>query len=174
MRKPARILTALILFSNYLFAQNSMVGDGFGGRGWYVPHNYQVGAYSAYTVCGDSNQLYAGGQLQRVAIARSLVANSSMLLMDEPFSALDSVTRKKMQNFVKDLFIKSEQAGHNPTFIIVTHDEREAAFLAKDVVVMGANPGRIKSYVSLELDYTLETRTDPKFFEATNYLESII
>ena len=38
-----------------------MVGDGFGGRGWYVPHNYQVGAYAGYTVCGDSNQLYAWG-----------------------------------------------------------------------------------------------------------------
>ncbi len=61
MRKPLLILTALLFFYAYLSAQNSMVGDGFGGRGWYKPHNYQVGAYSAYTVCGDSNQLYAWG-----------------------------------------------------------------------------------------------------------------
>lgn len=61
MRKSLFLLNALLFFCNYLFAQNSMVGDGFGGRGWYKPHNYQVGAYSAYTVCGDSNQLYAWG-----------------------------------------------------------------------------------------------------------------
>lgn len=61
MRKPILLLTALMIFSNYLFAQNSMVGDGFGGRGWYLPHNYQVGSYSAFTICGDSNQLYGWG-----------------------------------------------------------------------------------------------------------------
>jgi len=44
-----------------VFAQNSMVGDGFGGRKWYKPYNYTVGSYSAYTVCGDSNQLYGWG-----------------------------------------------------------------------------------------------------------------
>ncbi len=61
MRKPILLLTALIFFSNYLIAQNSMVGDGFGGRGWYVPHNYSAGAYSAYTVCGIDSQLYGWG-----------------------------------------------------------------------------------------------------------------
>ena len=61
MKKSLLLLTVLIFFSNYLSAQNSMTGDGFGGRVWYVPHNYQVGAYSAYTVCGDSNQLYGWG-----------------------------------------------------------------------------------------------------------------
>src|SRR5947209_10488017 len=43
------------------YSQNSMTGDGFGGRSWYVAHNYQVGSYSAYTVCGDNNQLYGWG-----------------------------------------------------------------------------------------------------------------
>lgn len=62
MRKSVLVLTALIFFfSSYLFAQNSMVGDGFGGRSWYVPHNYQVGSYSAYTVCGADSQLYGWG-----------------------------------------------------------------------------------------------------------------
>jgi alpha-tubulin suppressor-like RCC1 family protein len=56
-------IPALLLFFSYnnLSAQNSMTGDGFGGRGWYKPHNYSVGAYSGFTVCGDSNQLYAWG-----------------------------------------------------------------------------------------------------------------
>jgi alpha-tubulin suppressor-like RCC1 family protein len=61
MKKFLLLLTALIFYCNYLSAQNSMTGDGFGGRGWYVAHNYSVGAYSAYTVCGDSNQLYGWG-----------------------------------------------------------------------------------------------------------------
>ena len=77
-------------------------------------------------------------------------ANPNILVLDEPFSALDSVTRKKMQNFIKDLFIRSEQAGLNPTFIIVTHDEREAAFLGQEVLVMGANPGSIKHHITLD------------------------
>lgn len=61
---PQRVplLSILILCSFYnLYAQNSLIGDGFGGRGWYVPHNYQVGSYSAYTVCGANNQLYGWG-----------------------------------------------------------------------------------------------------------------
>jgi len=66
MKKSSLLLiTFLNILQPYshvdLYAQNSMTGDGFGGRGWYVPHNYQVGAYSAYTVCGDSNQLYGWG-----------------------------------------------------------------------------------------------------------------
>ena len=61
MKKSLLLLTAFLFFSNYLSAQNSMVGDGFGGRGWYVPHNYQVGSYSAYTICGDNSQLYGWG-----------------------------------------------------------------------------------------------------------------
>ncbi|MES2850427.1 MAG: T9SS type A sorting domain-containing protein [Bacteroidota bacterium] len=63
MRKPLLLTMTLLLifFSNDLYAQNSMTGDGFGGRSWYKAHNYQVGAYTAFTVCGDSNQLYAWG-----------------------------------------------------------------------------------------------------------------
>src|SRR4029077_6844127 len=62
----------------------------------------------------------SGGQLQRVAIARSLVANTNMLLLDEPFGALDGFTRAKMQFFLLDLFQKSEVASLNPTVVLVT------------------------------------------------------
>lgn len=54
-------LLAIFFISNVLFAQNSMVGDGFGGRKWYKPYNYTVGSYSAYTICGDDKQLYGWG-----------------------------------------------------------------------------------------------------------------
>lgn len=108
----------------------------------------------------------SGGQLQRVAIARSLVANPEVLVMDEPFGSLDSTTRRKMQDFLKELFNKTSGL----TFIIVTHDEREAAFLANDIFVLGANPGHVKEHVKIEsMD-----RNSPKLFEVVNYLESII
>ncbi len=63
MRKLLILSIIVLLVSSNIdsFSQNSMTGDGFGGRGWYVPHNYQVGSYSAYTVCGDSSQLYGWG-----------------------------------------------------------------------------------------------------------------
>lgn len=56
------LILALVLISYKSDAQNSMTGDGFGGRLWYVSHNYQVGAYSAFTLCGDDNQLYGWGE----------------------------------------------------------------------------------------------------------------
>ena len=77
-------------------------------------------------------------QLQRVAIARSLVANPSMILLDEPFGALDGFTRAKMQFFLLDLFQKSEVADLNPTVVLVTHDPREAVLLGNDIYIMDA------------------------------------
>lgn len=117
----------------------------------------------------------SGGQLQRVAIARSLVANHKILLMDEPFSALDTTTRRKMQDFLMELFSKSEISNLNPTIILVTHDEREAAFLANDIIVMQANPSLIKAHVKVDLGVRGPgTRKSPQFNEIVNYLESII
>lgn len=55
------VIILLIIFFHNSYAQNSLTGDGFGGRSWYVAHNYQVGAYSAYTICGANNQLYGWG-----------------------------------------------------------------------------------------------------------------
>ena len=74
---PKKCLKASIFLSIMLFAivklsgQNSMTGDGFGGRSWYVAHNYQVGAYSAYTVCDTNNQLYGWGGNSRLELAMS-------------------------------------------------------------------------------------------------------
>ena len=68
---------AILLFAScFVNAQNSMIGDGFGGRSWYVPHNYQVGSYSANTVCGADSQLYAWGGNNVGQLANSLVSNS--------------------------------------------------------------------------------------------------
>lgn len=88
----------------------------------------------------------SGGQQQRVAIARGLVVNPEILFMDEPFGALDAITRIKLQ----DDMLRIAKA-QNKTVIFVTHDIEEAVFLADKIVVMSANPGRIKSILTVSL-----------------------
>jgi NitT/TauT family transport system ATP-binding protein len=118
----------------------------------------------------------SGGQLQRVAIARSLVANPSMILLDEPFGALDGFTRAKMQFFLLDLFQKSEVADLNPTVILVTHDPREAVLLGNDIYIMEANPGRIIKHLKPELPDQRDRsiRKNSRFVEIVSYVEDVM
>jgi NitT/TauT family transport system ATP-binding protein len=104
--------------------------------------------------------LLSGGQLQRVAIARSLIANPAIILMDEPFGALDTNTRSSMQEMLADLWI-SLQA----TIIFVTHDISEAVFLGDDIYVLSANPARIvrRIHVDLPLERDRATKRTAKF-----------
>jgi sulfonate transport system ATP-binding protein len=88
----------------------------------------------------------SGGQAQRVAIARALVPRPEVLLLDEPFSALDAFTRTDLQDHLLDLW-----ADAKPTLILVTHDVEEAIVLADRIMVMGARPGRIFDEIAVEL-----------------------
>jgi len=118
----------------------------------------------------------SGGQLQRVAIARCLVANPNMLLLDEPYGALDGFTRAKMQFFLLDIFQKRELAALNPTVVLVTHDPREAVLLGHDIYIMDANPGRIIKHIKPDLPIQRDRsiRKDPRFIEIVSYIEDVM
>lgn len=116
----------------------------------------------------------SGGQLQRVAIARCLIANPSMMFLDEPFGALDANTRMKMQFFLIDIFKRSELQNFNPTIILVTHDPREAVLLGKDIFIL--DKGQVAQHIQPDLpsDFDKSIRKDPRFIEIVSYIEDVL
>jgi len=92
----------------------------------------------------------SGGMCQRAAIARAFAMNPPILLMDEPFGAVDAVTRAKLQDLL--LLLWQREGNEKPkTIIFVTHDVDEAMILASKVVIIGMNPGRVKEFRTVDI-----------------------
>lgn len=106
------------------------------------------------------NQL-SGGMRQRVAIARAIMSKPEVLLMDEPFGALDAQTREVMHDLILHLF-EIEKS----TIVFVTHDVEEAIYLANRVVVLAPNPGHVDSIYDVSLPPPLERHQDLKLSQA--------
>jgi NitT/TauT family transport system ATP-binding protein len=110
----------------------------------------------------------SGGQLQRVAIARSIIANPEIVLMDEPFGALDIKTRIQMQDMLINLWHK-----FHSTIIFVTHDINEAVYLADDIFIMKSPPSNIIEQIDIDLPLRRDhsTKRDKHFTELVHHVE---
>lgn len=114
----------------------------------------------------------SGGMQQRVQIARSLAQGPKIWLMDEPFGALDAITRQQLQDEVARL-----AAERKMTVVFITHDLEEAIYLGDRVVVLGAYPGRIVEEITVDLPRPrdqLTTREDPKFLAHRHHLFGLL
>lgn len=111
----------------------------------------------------------SGGQRQRVALARALLTNPFLLLLDEPFAAIDTVTRERLQNQLLQAF-KQRQFS----FIIVTHNIEEAVFLGKRIIVLSNNTSSIKTIIDNPHMGDIGYRDKTAFFELTTALRKIL
>lgn len=113
----------------------------------------------------------SGGMKQRVAIARSLSYQPEVLLMDEPYGALDAQTRERLQEELVDIWKRT-----GTTIIFVTHDIEEAVYLGRRVAVMSAHPGRIREVIDIDLDRSpgVDVRSAPEFAQYRHHIWSLL
>lgn len=111
----------------------------------------RIGHYLNLVGLSDFTDAYpkqlSGGMAQRAAIARALVCEPEILLMDEPFGALDSLLRLRLQDELLRIWDR-----HHISIVVVTHDIEEALYLSDRVIILEANPGRIRSVIDVDLE----------------------
>lgn len=128
--------------------QNAELGLIFAGIKDHYKINRLLSLVGLSDKADENVQSLSGGQQQRVALARSLATSPDLLLLDEPFSALDAFTRASLQDEVADIATREEL-----TMVIVTHDIDEAVAMADRVLIMSANPGRIVGEMNIDLPF---------------------
>ncbi len=113
----------------------------------------------------------SGGMQQRASIVRSLAVDPSVLLMDEPFGALDAFTRDEMNLLIQEIWMETGK-----TIIFITHSITEAVFLADRIVVMSARPGRIANIVDVDLPRPrpVKLQTSPDFLDRVEAIKAMI
>lgn len=113
----------------------------------------------------------SGGMQQRVNLARALVMDPEILLMDEPFASLDAQTREMMQEELLQIWLKAKK-----TVLFITHQIDEAIFLSDRVAVFTARPGRVKKIIDIGLERPrmLKLKRDPRFHEIEDYIWNLI
>jgi NitT/TauT family transport system ATP-binding protein len=113
----------------------------------------------------------SGGQRQRVAIARALVCEPDVLLLDEPFGALDVQTKEDMQLLIRRIWTDT-----GTTVVMVTHDVEEAVFLGQRVIVLGSHPGRVVATQTVDLPTTrdLTVKRTPEFLALRASIEDLV
>lgn len=111
----------------------------------------------------------SGGQKQRVAIARAFIMNPDLLLMDEPFSALDALSREEAQELFIDIWNQ-----YKTTTLFVTHSIEEAIYIGKKIVILSHCPGTIVEVIDNPLFNSVNLRNNEEFLKLSSYLRSII
>ena len=113
----------------------------------------------------------SGGMKQRVAIARALATNPKVLLMDEPFGALDIQTKENMQQFLLEIWRKT-----GCTILMITHDVREAVFLSQRIYVLSAQPGTIRQEFKIDLpsDRNYQIKRQSDFHQQTDEIMDLL
>jgi NitT/TauT family transport system ATP-binding protein len=122
-------------------------------------------------LAGQLPRQLSGGQRQRVAIARALATEPELLLLDEPFGALDVQTKEDMQVFLRRVWTDT-----GTTILMVTHDVEEAVFLAERVLVLSSDPGRVAAEIPVPLPARrdLEMRRTPEFLALRQQIEHLV
>lgn len=154
---------------NIAFGLSLRANRGKGDRRHVVERMLQRTGLSAFRERRPAE--LSGGMRQRAAIASVLAINPSTLLMDEPFGALDSLTRSIMQDFLLEIWEEQRK-----TVVLVTHDIDEAIYLADKTVVMTAHPGRIREVIEVTLPRPrrYDMRSEALFIELRDHVTQIV